>query len=186
MMKAFARWLLRCFGWTLVGDLPDIKKCVIIFAPHTSNWDFIIMYVFKMSTGVRANFLGKHQIFRFPFGWFFRALGGIPVVRHQKHNVVDESVGAFADNERLWLAMAPEGTRSKTDYWRTGFYHIAVGAKVPLLLSFLDSKTKTLGLGPVLHLSGDIEADFADIRAFYQDKHGIRPALASTIAPRKL
>ena len=185
MMKKFSAWLLRRFGWTLVGELPDVQKCVVIFAPHTSNWDFITMYLFKMSTGARVNFLGKHQIFRWPFGWFFRALGGIPVVRHEKHNVVQASIATFAEHERVWLAMAPEGTRSKLDHWRTGFYHIAVGAGVPLQLAFLDTATRTLGLGPLLHLSGDIEQDFAALRAFYQDKKGFRPELASDIRPRQ-
>lgn len=181
MMKAISAWLLRCFGWKLVGELPDVNKCVIIFAPHTSNWDFVTMYLYKLAVGARVNFLGKHQIFRFPFGWFFRALGGIPVVRHEKHNVVHVSIDAFSQHERLWLAMAPEGTRSKTDYWRTGFYHIATGAGVPLMLAFLDTRTRTLGIGPLLTLSGDQEKDFERFREFYRDKVGFRPDMASTI-----
>lgn len=178
-------FILTRLGWTLVGELPPVQKCVLIFAPHTSNWDFVIMYLTKMAKGVHVNFLGKHSLFRLPWGWFFRALGGIPVVRHEKHNVVDISIQAFAQHQRLWLAMAPEGTRSKTDYWRSGFYHIAYGAGVPLQLCFLDARTKRLGLGPLLVLSGNMEADFAILREFYRDKYGFRPELASTVQPRR-
>ncbi|NQD37539.1 acyltransferase [Permianibacter sp. IMCC34836] len=184
MMQAFAVWLLNRLGWRLVGGIPEVRQCVIIFAPHTSNWDFPIMYLTKIAMGVKANFLGKHQLFRWPTGWFFRALGGIPVVRHEKHNVVTDSIQAFKDNPTLLLALAPEGTRSKTDHWRTGFYHIAVGAGVPLQLAFLDCRTRTLGLGPLLNLTGEIHADFARIRQFYQDKQGFKPELTSTVQPR--
>lgn len=185
MLRAISVWLLKRLGWQWVGQLPAVRQCVIIFAPHTSNWDFPIMYLAKLALGVKVNFLGKHQLFSWPIGWFFRALGGIPVVRHEKHNVVTDSIQAFRDNPDLFLALAPEGTRSKTDHWRTGFYHIAVGAGVPLQLAFLDCRTRTLGLGPLLQLSGDIERDFARLREFYQDKQGYKPELASTIQPRR-
>lgn len=185
MLQAFSVWLLNRLGWQVVGEVPNVRQCVIIFAPHTSNWDFPIMYLTKLAKGVKVNFLGKHQLFRWPIGWFFRWLGGIPVVRHEQHNVVDASIQAFKDNPDLYLALAPEGTRSKTDYWRTGFYHIAVGAGVPLQLAFLDCRTRTLGLGPLLNLTGDIEKDFARLRAFYQDKQGYKPELASAIQPRR-
>ena len=183
--KNLAERLLNMRSWRVVGTLPEVQKCVIIFAPHTSNWDFVLMYMAKIALRVRANYLGKHSLFYWPTGWFFRALGGIPVVRHEKHNVVDMAISAFNNNDRLWLAMAPEGTRSKTDCWRTGFYHIAVGAKVPVQLCYLDSRKREMGLGPLLQLSGNIEEDFAQFRAFYQDKQGIRPHLASLIQPRR-
>jgi 1-acyl-sn-glycerol-3-phosphate acyltransferase len=186
MKKQLATWILNRLGWTLVGDLPEVQKCVFIFAPHTSNWDFVVMYLAKIAMNVDVNFLGKHTLFRWPTGWFFRWLGGIPVVRHEKNNVVDDSIAAFTNNQRLWLAMAPEGTRSKTDYWRTGFYHIAVGAKVPVKLCFLDTSTRHLGLGPLIELTGDIERDFETLRAFYSGKRGFKPELASTIQPRKI
>jgi len=185
MKKQLATWILQRLGWTLVGAAPSVPKCVFIFAPHTSNWDFIVMYLAKIAKGVNVNFLGKHTLFRWPYGWFFRWLGGIPVVRHEKHNVVDDSIHAFAQNAHLWLAMAPEGTRSKTDYWRSGFYHIAVGAKVPVQLCFLDTTKRELGLGPVIELCGNIEQDFETLRNFYGAKRGIKAELASTIQPRK-
>ncbi|WP_333608635.1 lysophospholipid acyltransferase family protein [Arsukibacterium sp.] len=184
MMSRIARWLLRRFGWRCQGQLPACSHCVIIFAPHTSNWDFVLMYLYKLAMGVRVSFLGKHQIFRWPFGWFFRALGGIPVIRDQQQDVVELCSRLFAEQPRLWLAMAPEGTRSKTAYWRTGFYYIALKAGIPVQLTYLDNNTKTLGLGPCLQLTGDIQQDFAQLRQFYADKEGIRPALASTITPR--
>jgi len=185
MMQTCAAWLLKRLGWSLVGVVPSVPQCVIIFAPHTSNWDFPIMYLTKIAMGVKVNFLGKHQLFRWPFGWFFRALGGIPVVRNENHNVVVDSIRAFKDNAQLLLALAPEGTRSKTDHWRTGFYHIAVGANVPLQLAFLDCRTRSLGLGPLLQLTGEIQTDFARFRQFYQDKQGFLPELTSTIQPRQ-
>lgn len=184
MLSIIARWLLKRVGWRWQGELPKVSHCVIIFAPHTSNWDFVLMVLYKLAMGVQVNFLGKHQIFRWPFGWFFRAMGGIPVVRHQKQDVVEQCTRLFLTTPRLWLAMAPEGTRSKTAYWRTGFYYIALGAAVPVQLAYLDTKTRTLGLGPSLMLSGDIQYDFAQFRIFYSDKQGIRPELASIIAPR--
>ena len=185
MLQRLSAWWLKARGWQIVGEVPTVRQCVIIFAPHTSNWDFPTMYLCKLAKDVKVNFLGKHQLFRWPTGWFFRWLGGIPVVRNENHNVVDASIQAFRDNPDLFLALAPEGTRSKTAYWRTGFYHIAVGAGVPLQLAFLDCRTRTLGLGPLLHLTGDIEQDFAALRAFYHDKQGYKPELASTIQPRR-
>jgi len=185
MLQAFSGWLLNRFGWRVVGELPTVRQCVIIFAPHTSNWDFPIMYLCKLALAVKVNFLGKHQLFRWPIGWFFRALGGIPVVRTENNNVVSDSIQAFRDNPDLYLALAPEGTRSKTDHWRTGFYHIAVGVGVPLQLAFLDCRTRTLGLGPLLQLTGDIDEDFARLRSFYADKLGIKPELTSDIRPRQ-
>ncbi len=186
MKKQLATWILNRFGWTLVGEAPTVSKAVFIFAPHTSNWDFVVMYLAKMAKGVDVNFLGKHTLFHWPYGWFFRWLGGIPVVRHEKRNVVDDSIAAFASHPRLWLAMAPEGTRSKTDYWRTGFYHIAVGANVPVQLCFLDTTRRELGLGPMIELSGKIDDDFATLRNFYSGKRGFKPELASTIQPRSV
>lgn len=184
LRQKLSAWILRRFGWQIVGELPQVPQCVFIFAPHTSNWDFVIMYLTKVAMGVQVNFLGKHQLFRFPYGWFFRWLGGIPVVRHEHHNVVQANIQAFRDNPHLKLALAPEGTRRKTDHWRTGFYHIAVGAGVPIQCAFLDARSKRLGLGPLIQPTGDLERDFAALRAFYSQQQGIVPALASDIRPR--
>lgn len=175
------RGLLALFGWKVVGEMPAEKKFVFIFAPHTSNWDFVIMMMTRFCFKMKPAYLGKHTLFKPPFGWFFRILGGIPVERSSSHNVVNDIVKIINERDEIALTLAPEGTRSKKPYWKSGFYHIANKAKVPLVLAFLDTKTKTLGIGETLNLSGDKEADMKVIREFYQDKKGFRPELASDI-----
>ncbi|HVJ16717.1 MAG TPA: lysophospholipid acyltransferase family protein [Polyangiaceae bacterium] len=174
-MMEFASAVLRLVGWRLVGRAPDVSRCVIIFAPHTSNWDFPIMLLVKFAFRHRVHYLAKHSLFRFPVAWFFRATGGIPVERGERHDLVATMAKAFAERPTLWLAVAPEGTRARRDHWKSGFYHIALEAKVPVLLAFLDAGNKECGLGPVVELSGDVERDLATIRAFYSDKQAIRP-----------
>lgn len=180
-MKTAARVLLSLGGWRLVGQAPDVARCVVIFAPHTSNWDFPILLLVRAALGKSVSYLGKHTLFRPPFGWFFRATGGIPVVRHERHNVVAEAVRALEERDTLWLAMSPEGTRDKTDHWKTGFYRIALAARVPVLLAFIDAANKECGIGPLVELTGDEEHDLARLRAFYDTKRGIHPELTSEI-----
>jgi 1-acyl-sn-glycerol-3-phosphate acyltransferase len=176
-----ARFLLFLSGWRLVGRPPDVARCVVVFAPHTSNWDFPLLLLVKFAFGRPVHYLGKHTLFRPPFGWFFRATGGIPVVRHERRNLVTTAVRLFGERDVLWLAMSPEGTRQKTDHWKTGFYRMARAAGVPVLLAFLDAEKKQCGLGPLVALSGDVERDLEEIRAFYSTKRGIYPENASTI-----
>ena len=180
-MKAIARAVLALFGWRLAGQPPVVPRCMIIFAPHTSNWDFPIMLLVKIAFGKRVYYLGKHTLFRAPFGWFFRWTGGIPVVRHERRHMVESVARMFHDRPELWLAMSPEGTRDKTDHWKTGFYRIALAANVPVLLAFLDANTRECGLGPLLELTGDTEQDLSRMRAFYADKRGILPERTSAI-----
>jgi 1-acyl-sn-glycerol-3-phosphate acyltransferase len=180
-MRRFAATLLRAAGWQLAGGAPDIPRCVVIFAPHTSNWDFVLLLLARSAFGLRVSYLAKHTLFRFPFAWFFRLTGGIPVDRAEHHHVVISMARRFAEQPRLWLAIAPEGTRAKTDHWRSGFYRIALAASVPVLCAFLDARRRRCGLGDLIQLSGDAAADLARIRAFYADKRGIRPELASDI-----
>lgn len=180
-MRYIVRFILRLFGWKLVGEMPEAKKAVFIFAPHTSNWDFVIMMLARFGFRMKPAYLGKHTLFKQPFGWFFRVLGGIPVERSNSHNVVNQVVKIINEREEISLALAPEGTRSKTEKWKSGFYHIALKAKVPLVLAFLDTKTKTLGLGDIIELTGDQDEDMQVIRNFYQDKVGFKPELASDI-----
>ena len=184
-MKTIARVLLRLFGWRLVGEAPNVARCVVIFAPHTSNWDFPLLLLVKFAFDAPVNYFGKHTLFRPPFGWFFRMTGGIPVVRHERHHVVDDAARLFAERDELWLALSPEGTRDKTDHWKTGFYRIARAASVPLLLTFIDASKKECGLGGLVELTGDAERDLERLRAFYSTKRGIRPELASTIRFRE-
>ncbi len=180
-MRYIMRGLLRLFGWKVVGEMPESKKAVFIFAPHTSNWDFVIMMIARFGFKMKPAYLGKHTLFKPPFGWFFRILGGIPVERSNSHNVVDQVVDIINQREEIALALAPEGTRSKTNKWKSGFYHIALKAEVPLVLAFLDTNTRTLGLGDIIELTGDQELDMQKIRNFYQNKIGIKPELTSDI-----
>jgi 1-acyl-sn-glycerol-3-phosphate acyltransferase len=173
--------VLRLLGWRLVGRAPDVSQCVIVFAPHTSNWDFPIMLLVILAFGHRVHYLGKHTLFRFPFGWFFRATGGIPVERSERHHLVATMTAAFMDRPELWLAVAPEGTRARRDHWKSGFYQIAIAAKVPVLPSFLDARRKECGVGELIELSGDVEHDLRLLRAFYADKQAIHPERTSEI-----
>ena len=180
-MKAIARAVLFVFGWRLVGRAPSVARCVVIFAPHTSNWDFPLLLLVRSAFGRKVHYLGKHTLFRPPFGWLFRLSGGIPVVRHEHHHVVDQAVRMFHEREQLWLAISPEGTRRKTDHWKSGFYRIALAAQVPVLPAFLDSERRECGLGALVTLSGDAEQDLARLRSFYLQKRGIHPEQASEI-----
>jgi 1-acyl-sn-glycerol-3-phosphate acyltransferase len=181
MLSWLARRILALFGWRLVGALPATPKYVIIAAPHTSNWDFIVAILAAAAFGLRINFMMKDELFRPPWGWFFRALGGIPINRRSNNNVVQQMVQRFAERERLALVIPPEGTRSKVTKWKTGFYYIALGAGVPILLGFADFARKQVGSGPLITPTGDIEADLAGIRAFYSGIVGKRPELFGEI-----
>ena len=177
-------WLLHLAGWKVMSRLPDIKKYIIIVYPHTSNWDFPIGLFAAWALRMDVTFLGKHTLFVGPFGWLFRALGGYPVKRDERKNMVSQVVELIESRERISIALAPEGTRKKTDHWKSGFYHIALEAKVPVVLAYIDASRREIGVGPTLEMSGDKELDVQRIRAFYQDKQGIRPELASEISLR--
>lgn len=180
-MRYIMKALLRLLGWRLVGQLPKDKKYVIIFAPHTSNWDFVLMLMVRFCFKMKIGYLGKHTLFKPPFGWFFRMFGGIPVERSSANNVVDQVASIIKEKEEIQFALAPEGTRSYKPYWKSGFYHIALRAEVPIVMAFLNSKTREIGIGDLLRPSGNQEQDLDVIRAFYKDKVGIRPELTSDI-----
>jgi 1-acyl-sn-glycerol-3-phosphate acyltransferase len=175
MIAWLARTILRLFGWRIEGSLPAAPKYVIIAAPHTSNWDFPVTILVALALQLRIAFMMKDELFRPPFGWFFRALGGIPVNRRARSNLVEQMVARFHASERLALVVPPEGTRAKVRVWKTGFYYIALGAGVPILLGFLDFRRKVGGFGPLFHPTGDIEADMGVIRAFYSGITGKNP-----------
>ncbi|MBW2260691.1 MAG: lysophospholipid acyltransferase family protein [Deltaproteobacteria bacterium] len=172
---------METLGWRLHDQLPDIDKYLVIGGPHTSNWDFVLGLMCMEAIGLKRVWIGKHQLFRWPHGWFFRWIGGIPVNRSSSHNFVDQVVEIYDRSEKLAFTMAPEATRSKTDHWKTGFYYIARGAGVPILLGYLDYSCKEGGAGPLIHPTGDIEADFETIREFYSTKRGLNPELASNV-----
>jgi 1-acyl-sn-glycerol-3-phosphate acyltransferase len=178
-VSSLASWLARgiiwIVGWHFAGEPPDVPQYVLIAAPHTSNLDFLAMLALDFAFQVGAVWMGKASLFRGPLGPIFRHLGGIPIDRNSRHNVVEQAVRAFQHSERMVLVIAPEGTRARTKRWKTGFYYIALGAGVPIVLGFMDYGRKTVGLGPTLMPSGDIEADMGIIRDFYKDKEGKHP-----------
>jgi 1-acyl-sn-glycerol-3-phosphate acyltransferase len=182
------RWLagalLRLFGWRRDLHWPAVPHCVVIVYPHTSNWDFFVGYLAKMAEGVPAQWIGKDSIFRWPVAGLLRRMGGIPVNRREPTGLIRRLVEEFERRPFLWLAMAPEGTRARTDHWKSGFYRLALAAGVPVGLAALDWGTRRVVLRTWLTLSGDEAADLARIREAYAGVVGRRPELASPIAFR--
>lgn len=159
---------LTAMGWRTEGELPDEAKYVLIAAPHTSNWDLPYMLGVAYVLDARISWMGKHTLFEWaPLGAFFRALGGVPVDRRSPQDLVQQMVNLFRERDEFVLAIPPEGTRSKTKYWKSGFYYIAKGANVPVALGFLDFKRRVGGVGPIVRPSDDLEADIEKIRSFY-------------------
>jgi 1-acyl-sn-glycerol-3-phosphate acyltransferase len=172
------RLLLRLFGWTVEGRFPDEKKLVVVVAPHTSNWDFFIGIACVWAIGVRISFMIKRNAFKGPSGGVLKYLGGIPIDRAAAHGVVDQMVEAFERRDALVLAITPEGTRKKVESWKTGFYHIAERAGVPMLLVYFDYRRKVVGFGPVRHATENIDKDIQDMRDFYEQFEARNPELA--------
>ena len=178
-MKIFARFILyKILGWKLVGNFSiDIKKYVVIAAPHTSWIDFPIAILARMSSGVMINFIGKDSLFKFPFGVFFRALGGTPVDRSKSNNLVDAIVQIFNNKEEFRLGLSPEGTRKKVDKWKTGFYYIAKGANVPIVMATLDFENKQIKISNPYYTTDNKEVDFNVFHSFYKNVKGKNPEL---------
>ena len=185
MLSRLSMWILNTLGWTVQAELPDIKKYVVIAAPHTSNWDFPLGIVAAKAMKLEPHWMGKHTLFRWPYGWFFKAIGGTPIHRDSGQNYIKQLADLFEQSDRLVLALAPEGTRSKTDHWKTGFHRIARAANVPIILAYLDHGHKQVGLGDMFYPSEDIDADFDRIREFYKDRIGKNPEKTSLIQVRK-
>ncbi len=178
-------WILKTLGWRIKADLPEFEKYVAIAAPHTSNWDFPLGIIAAKAIRLEVRWMGKHSLFYWPWGWFFRAIGGTPVHREQAHNYIRQMAELFSRSERLVLALAPEGTRGKTDHWKTGFHYIARAANVPIVMAYLDFGNKEVGIGGVLYPGENIEADFEQIRQYYEGKQGKNPEQASLIQVRQ-
>ena len=174
-LQLAGRTMLRLLGWRIEGEIPDLPKFVIAVAPHTSNWDFVVGVAAMFALDLRLAFLGKDTLFRGPFGPLLRWLGGIPVDRSSPHGVVGEAVGAFARMDRRILAIAPEGTRKRGATFKSGFLHIARGARVPVLLAALDYEARCVRLGPCLEPGEDIEADRGRIAAYFAGVRGKHP-----------
>ena len=172
--RRFCAWLLRICGWRLQGVFPDRAKLVVIVAPHSSWWDGVWGLLFRTALGVNVSFMAKRELFAGPLGWVLRRFGGIPIERRASHGVVQQMVARFAENDRLWLGLTPEGTRKRVTKWKNGFWHIARDAGVPILPVYFDYPSRTMGLGPLFEPSADLNADLAYLRAFYapwQGKH---------------
>ena len=167
-LRWLAQLLLKLVGWKVEGTVPTEPKWIAIGAYHTSNWDFAVMLLATLSQQLRIYWIGKHSLFRFPFKTLMRWLGGIPIRRDKTYNAVQQVVDEIERHEKLVLVVAPEGTRKATDHWKTGFYYIALNAKIPIGMSYINYERKVLGFGPMLYPTGDIDADFAVLREFYE------------------
>ena len=172
VLKTLLRWvsiiILKILGWKTEGEIPrDLKKCVMIAAPHTSNWDLPFTLMTAFALNAKVYWMGKEQIFKPPYRGLMMWMGGIPVDRSQSTNMVQASIHAIQGNDQLFLIVPPEGTRSKVTYWKTGFYHIAQGAGVPILMGFLDFKRKASGIAGNYVTTGDIEVDMNYIKSIY-------------------
>lgn len=167
--------VLRAMGWRVVGNWPDLPRFVVVVAPHTSNWDFVVGFAAYLALEIDASWLGKHTLFRWPAGPILRYFGGIPVVRTQATNVVDLHVQEFQARDQLIFVVAPEGTRKRTPEWKSGFYRIATGAGVPVLPVALDFGSRLIRLLPAFEPTGDYAADLPRIKAPFTREMARRP-----------
>lgn len=175
MFQSVSKFILRVLGWKMVGQLPNEKKFIIIIGPHTSNWDFILGMVVRGAMAANVRFLAKHQLFNAPYGWFFRWLGGSPVYRHKDNNLVDQVVAMYENHDEFILGIAPEGTRSEIKRWKSGFYHIACKANVPIEMVGFDFKSKEVRFREPFMPTGDIDVDFPVILDYFRSIDGCHP-----------
>jgi 1-acyl-sn-glycerol-3-phosphate acyltransferase len=169
---AICRWVFRVCGWRVVGEFPDVAKLVLIAAPHSSNWDVVWGLLVKVGLRLNVHFIGKREAFFWPLGAMLRSFGGIPIDRKAAQNVVESMKQEFAQRERFWMAIAPEGTRKHVKKWKSGFWRIAREAGVPILPVYFHYPERTIGFGPVIQPSDDLDADMARIREFYRPWRG--------------
>lgn len=170
--RRFCTWLLRRCGWRVRGEFPDVSKLVLIAAPHSSWWDGVWGLLVKVAVGADIAFMGKRELFGGPLGWLLRRLGGIPIERSAAHGVVEQMLAKFAASPKLWLGIAPEGTRKHVAKWKTGFWHIARDAHVPIFPIAFDYATRSIVLGPLFEPSDDLDGDLAKLRAWYAPFRG--------------
>jgi 1-acyl-sn-glycerol-3-phosphate acyltransferase len=181
-LRGLSLLLLKLCGWKAVGKLPAEPKYVMIVAWHTSNWDLFYGALVALALKVDVVFLAKKELFSPPFGTIIKWLGGIPIERKESHHIVNQMVLKYNESEKFVLAIAPEGTRKKVQYWKSGFYRIAQGARVPILLTFLDYENKRGGAGPLIYLTDSIDRDMQSIRDFYATVRGMYPDKTSPAA----
>ena len=172
--------LLKLLGWRVEGTLPKSRRFVLIAAPHTSNWDAFYMIMVAFVFRVNLRWVGKPSLFSFPLGIFMRFIGGIPVGHSHGEHTVDKGVEVIKDMPEIVLAIPPEGSRAKVRYWKTGFYYVALGAQIPVVLGYLDFDKKRTGVGPAVMPSGNIDQDFDLIKGFYKPFKGKYPGETSS------
>ena len=168
MIQSVSRFVMGMFGWTILGDLPKCNKYIIIVGPHTSNWDFILGMLVRNALAAKIRFLGKSQLFVFPIGWFFRAIGGIAVYRSKENNLVDQVVAHYDNYDHFILGLTPEGTRRQVKRWHQGFYHIACKAQVDIVMIGFDYKTKQVRVREPLKPCNDIDHGFPIILDYFR------------------
>jgi 1-acyl-sn-glycerol-3-phosphate acyltransferase len=170
--RAFGRALLRLLRWHIAGEVPDLPKFVVAVAPHTSNWDFVVGMAVMFALDLRLTFIGKHTLFRWPIAGFMRWMGGIPVDRGTPQGAVGEAIEAFARVDQRILAIAPQGTRSRVAHFKSGFLHIARGARVPVVLASIDYAARCVRFGPMFAPGDDIDGELARVEAFFAKVKG--------------
>lgn len=175
LLRGLSLFLLKILGWKTKGQLPQQAKYVLAVAPHTSNWDVFYGVILAFAMKLDARFIAKKELFRWPFSPLMKWLGGVPVDRTSASHLVDQMIAKFNASKKFVLAVAPEGTRHKTSYWKSGFYNIAIRAHVPIQLAFIDYASKAGGAGPLIYPTGDFDRDMQTIRNFYLTVKGKYP-----------
>lgn len=178
MLGPVYRFFFKIRGWKVVGKIPDdLKKFVMVVAPHTSNWDFFVGLGARSVMGVDTRFAGKKELFRFPFGWIFKKLGGYPVDRSKKNNFVDAVCDIYDSKERFSICLTPEGTRSYAPVWKTGFWHIAHKLNIPIVMIAMNYETKSVVIEPPFFTSGNMETDISKMKDYFRKSPGLHPEL---------
>lgn len=176
LSRAFGRLMLRCVGMKLGGTVPDVPKAILLGAPHTTNWDLLLAMGMRYALGLRYNWMMKAEAFFFPFGGMFKAMGGVPIDRKAANGVVGQMEEWFNANEKAWIGITPEGTRSKVSTYKKGYLRIAYATGVPVFVVGVDRESRTLVFDQIMELTGDIEADNTRIRDFIRSKYtGLKP-----------
>lgn len=174
-LRFVTKVVLRLIGWKVEGQMPDLPKFVVIGAPHTSNWDFMLMLAVGFVLRAKLHYLGKAELFRSPIGFFFYWCGGTPVDRKKSTGLVEQTVNVIQNSEEFILAISPEGTRDQVHKWKSGFYHIAKGANIPIVPAYVDGKRKVVGIGgDTFTLTGDMEVDMNNIQLYFAKFEGIK------------
>jgi 1-acyl-sn-glycerol-3-phosphate acyltransferase len=175
LLRLISNLILRMVGWRVEGKLPEVPKYVLIGAPHTSNWDFVLFLGVIFHLKANAKFMGKAELFHGPFSWFFYWCGGVPVDRKKSQGLVEQMAEASERSEKFILTIAPEGTRHYVSEWKMGFYHIAKNAGIPIVMAIVDGRNRTVRVGQVFQPTENMEADIKAIKGFFEGIAGINP-----------